>query len=493
MSAKPKYSAKVPSSIVTPNTVKTRIGTLKFLDGLPDASTVQKTYDQLDFGRGVEAFLIGIPAASVQSLKTGFSGAGFPPNRGIGITEQLADARSVFLTPNATVIYQWACMDVQAEPMVMEVPPGVLGILNDAYFRFVADMGQWGPDQGKGGKFLVVHESFKSSLPTEGYYLLKTRTYNNLFIVRAFVQGGDLAGTVQKVKAAERIYPLSAAANPPVQKFVNISGMKFNTVHANDFKFYEEINEVVQHEPSDAFDPDTVGLFASIGIKKGEPFKPNARMRAILKDAIAVANATARSIVFAPRDKRVKFFPDRQWCTGFLGGYTFADQGERMLDGRTLFHYYATGVTPAMVSKQPGVGSAYAFTARDKRGEYLDGGKTYKITLPGPVPAARFWSFTVYDNQTRSMLETDQALAGLDSTLPGVETNADGSATVYFGPKAPAGHEGNWVQTTPGKGWNVVLRLYGPLEPWLDRTWKPGDFELLKGTAARKTKNKAKK
>ncbi len=476
-----KYKADVPKSILTPDSVETRIGTLKFKDGLPDEETAKKVYDNLDFARGVEAFLAGIPATSVQALKNGFSEAGFPPNGAIGITESLSDARTLYLTPNATVVYQWFCMDVEKGPMVVEVPPAVLGIIDDAYFRFVTDMGQFGPDQGKGGKFLLVRDDYKGPLPKSGYYVVRTRTNNNLVIIRAFVQKGDLAGTVASVKAGTKMYPLSAAANPPAQKFVNISGLKFNTVHANDFKFFEELNEVVQHERGDFVDPEMVGLFGAIGIKKGKPFTPDARMKAILTDAVAVGNATSRAIVFASRDPEQKFFPDRQWLTGFLGGYTFSDNGERKLDGRTLFHYYATGATPAMAppATKPGVGSAYAYTARDSRGEYLDGGKTYKVTLAGPIPAARFWSFTVYDNQTRSMLETDQVSAGLDSTFPTMKKNADGSATVYFGPKAPAGQEGNWVQTIPGKGWNVILRLYGPTEAWHNKSWKPGDIELV--------------
>lgn len=132
-----------------------------------------------------------------------------------------------------------------------------------------------------------------------------------------------------------------------------------------------------------------------------------------------------------------------------------------------------------MVPTKAGVGSAYAYTAMDSRGEWLDGGKTYKVTLPGPIPAVRFWSFTASDNQTRSLLETDQVTAGIDSNLPGMKKSADGSVTIYFGPKAPAGQEKNWVQTMPGKTWNVCLRLYGPTQSWLDLTWKPGDIELV--------------
>ena len=476
-----KFKADIPSTITTPDSVETRIGTLKFHDGLPDQETAKKIYDHLDFARGVEAFLAGIPATSVQALKNGFIEAGFPPNGPIGITEQLSDARTLYLTPNATVVYQWFCMDVAKEPMVVEVPAAVLGIIDDAYFRFVTDMGVFGPDQGKGGKFLLVRDDYKGPLPKTGYNVVRTRTNNNLVIIRAFVQKGDLAGTVSSVKAGTRMYPLSAAATPPEQKFVNISGLKFNTVHANNFKFFEELNEVVQHERADFVDPEMAGLFGAIGIKKGSKFAPDARMKAILTDAVAVGNATSRAIVFASRDPGQKFFADRQWLTGFLGGYTFSDGGERKLDGRTLFHYYATGATPAMAppATKPGIGSAYAYTARDSRGEYLDGGKNYKVTLQGPIPAARFWSFTVYDNQTRSMLETDQISAGLDSTFPALKKEADGSASVYFGPKAPAGQEGNWVQTMPGKGWNVILRLYGPTEKWHDKSWKPGDIEFV--------------
>src|SRR5262249_52482767 len=190
-------------------------------------------------------------------------------------------------------------------------------------------------------------------------------------------RGGHSAAGCAKPKT-RTFYPWSAPASPPPTTFVDISSKQFNTIHSNDFKFYEEINEVIQHEPGGAFDPEIVGLFAAIGIKKGKPFAPDARMKAILVDAVAVGNAAARAILFAPRDPRVKFFPDRQWGNGFIGNsYQFLNDGERMLDARTLFHYAATGITPAMAAARPGSGSAYAFTSRDARGDFLDGGKTY--------------------------------------------------------------------------------------------------------------------
>jgi hypothetical protein len=143
-------------------------------------------------------------------------------------------------------------------------------------------------------------------------------------------------------------------------------------------------------------------------------------------------------------------------------------------------HFYATGITPAMSKAPVGKGSQYAIAYLDKEGNALDGSKTYKIHLPPNVPAKDFWSFTLYDNQTRSMLQTDQRFPGLDNNKEGLKQNADASYDVYFSPEPPAGLENNWIQTVPGKGWNVILRLYGPLQPWFDKTWRPGDPELVK-------------
>ena len=204
-------------------------------------------------------------------------------------------------------------------------------------------------------------------------------------------------------------------------------------------------------------------------------------MRKILAEGVAIGNATARSLTFRPREERLYFYPgQRQWYSPFTGGSSeFMNNGERVLDDRIIFHYYATGITPAMARAKVGTGSAYAIGAHDSTGRYLDGGKTYTVTLPAPIPAKDFWSFVVYDNQTRSVLETDQKSAGVDSNSPDIKANADGSYTVWFGPTPPPGKEGNWVQTMPGKSYNALLRLYGPLQPFFDKTWMPGDFELM--------------
>ena len=477
----PKFAPDVPAKITTPDTVTTRIGTLRFKDGTPDAATAKLVYDQLDFGRGIDAFMKGMSATSVHALCRGFEQAGIKLNQGIGISEDLLDARSLFLTANTTTVYVVLCVDLKDGPVVVRVPPRVLGPVDDANFRWVTDVGLTGPDKGAGGDYLFVPPGYKGALPAKGYHVANPRTNRLLVFYRAFVEKGDIAGAVTGVKAKAGVFPLSRAAAPPAANVVNISGLKFNTISANDFSYYEELNAVVQNEPADWVDPDTVGLYAAIGIRKGQPFAPDARMKGILTDSVAVANAIARTNLYASREPKTRIYTDRQWWTPFVGGsYQFLDGAERLLDARMMFFYYATGITPAMTESKPGTGSAYAITVRDATGAYLDPNRTYKVTLPGPIPAKDFWSFTVYDNQTRSLLPTDQKLAGVDSTVPGIRMNPDGGVTIWFGAKAPVGQEKNWVQTMPGTGYNIALRLYGPLQPWFDKTWRPGDVEEVR-------------
>ncbi|MDH5564819.1 MAG: DUF1254 domain-containing protein [Nitrospirota bacterium] len=475
---KPKYAAEVPEFLLTPDQVETKfLGELEFFDGMPSESTVKKAYDFLDLSRAVEAFLNGMPATSMYAMLEGLKDAGLKPGD-LALFEGLMDARTLFLTAQSTTPYAFAEIDLKNGPVVVEIPGPVLGALNDAFFRYVSDVGLTGPDQGKGGKYLFVGPDYEGDIP-EGYFVAKSPAYRHWLFMRVFVKDGDLEASTRALRERFRAYPLARASEPPKQQIYDLSGKQLNTIHANDEHYYEALNAVVQYEPADTFDPELVGLFASIGIKKGKPFAPDARMKKILKDAAAIGNATARSLTFSPRNSGAYFYPDRQWYTSFSGGYDFMNNGELVLDDRIMFHYAATGITPAMATPKAGTGSAYAATPKDAIGEYLDGGKTYKVTLPAPIPANNFWSFMVYSGQHRSMLETDQKSAGLDSNSPSVKPNNDESYTVWFGPKAPEGHEGNWVQTIPGKSYLTILRLYGPLEPWFDKTWKPGDLELV--------------
>ena len=477
---KMKMTTEIPEGIVTPDKLETRIGTLNLVDGVPDKATAQKVYDYLDFQRGVQAFMSSIQIASMDALRKGIVEFG-PPNTTAILFENLMDSSALWLTANTTSVYMAAWLELKDEPMVIETPPDVLGIIDDHWFKYVADFGRLGPDKSKGGKFLILPPGYEGEIP-EGYFVASTNTYGNWVIWRGFQVDGNPAPAVETTKKIFRIYPLSQKDNPPKMNFINVSGKFNNTIHRMDYEIFEEINEVVQAEPSQGQDPEILGILASIGIKKGQPFKPDARMKKILTEAADVGAATVRTIWSQPRDDMFYFFPGESvWMNPFPGGnHEWLNEGASLLDVRAGFHFYATGITPAMAKKIIGKGSKYAYAYTDAQGNPFDGSKTYKVHLPPNVPAKDFWSFTLYDNQIRSILQTDNRFPGIDNNKPGMIQNADGSYDVYFGPKAPKGQENNWLQTVPGKGWSVIFRLYGPLEPWFDKTWRPGEIELVK-------------
>ncbi|HZD33274.1 MAG TPA: DUF1254 domain-containing protein [Candidatus Angelobacter sp.] len=486
----------MPEQIMTPDKVETPIGTMQFFDGMPDKATVDKAYDNLLLIRGTEAFLNGIPATSLNAMLAGNALMGADASNKAVVMEQLLDAAPLFLTGNTDTVYVSVTLDLKKDgPTVVEIPPGCgPGTVNDAYFRFVVDMGAPGPDRGKGGKYLILPPDYKADLlgPIGGkeavvngqkYFVVKSPSYKNWLILRGFLVNGKTDAAVAMFKTGLKVYSLAQAAHPPAMEFIDGSRKAYNTIHANNYEFYEELHRVVEREPITMWDPEMLGLFASIGIEKGKPFAPDAHTQKILTDAAAIGNATARAIFLRPRLENAYYYPNSAWATAFVGGsYEWlkdGGDGGRNLDARTLFFYAATVNTPAMVLKNIGVGSQYAYASTDKVGNYLDGSKNYKLHIPANPPAKDFWSVVVYDPQTRSELQTSQTFPSKNNKRDKLMMNPDGSVDLYYGPKAPSGKETNWTQTVPDKGWFVILRLYGPLEPWFDKTWRPGEFELV--------------
>jgi hypothetical protein len=512
-----ELAADVLATLSTADRLESRIGPLEFTDGARTAKTVETLYDHLDFIHGLNAFLTAFPAASTQAIRQGFLDVGVQDNT-VLIFSELMDSSSRFLTANADTVYYIAFVDLTRGPMVVETPPMALGTFDDMWFQWIIDFGMPGPDRGAGGRFLLVPPGHDGTLPEGGFYVGHSRTNRVLMLGRSFMQDDDPAPTVATIKSTLKLYPYTPggagtsigtllqgeiplpgpAAEVPETTFVEASGLTFNTIPPTDAGFFAMVHALVQDEAIGATDSEILGHLAEIGIAKGKPFAPDDRMRRILDDAATVGNATSRALMFDARgEEDFAWYPDSGWTNMLFGGGYLFDRpipqvtpdgiepfpptGARKHDLRTMFFYGYTGITPAMAMRLTGIGSQYLVAFMDSNRAFLDGARSYTVTLPPDIPQARFWSLTLYDNQTRSMLVTPQRFprAGSQSyPSPSAVANPDGSTTIYVGPEQPVDvADGNWIQTVPGKGYFAILRLYSPLAPFFDRSWRVGEFE----------------
>jgi hypothetical protein len=511
--------AAIPASVSTPDQVESRIGTLEFKDGAPSAATVVKVYDQIDFTHAYNTFMNSLDGVSIASFRKGWANVGMNDNE-VTVYSELMDAKSLYLTANVDTVYFFGGLDLSKGPMVLEVPPKALGAIDDQWFRWVIDIGLPGPDRGEGGKYLILPPGYTGPLPEGGFYIAHAKTNYVLWFARAFLENkSDPKPVVASIKQFTKVYPyepggvgtsiaeflsgkgkLGRITTPPPTVFHEGSGKVMNTLPPNDYSFYEVLNDIVQQEPATSQNAELMGSMAAIGIVKGKPFAPDARMKKILTEAVAVGNAATRTLFMSPRDPSWYYYPDSSWSNLlFQTGYEFetpipqitaegvkpySATGYRTLDARSYFFYGVTGITPGMAMRLTGVGSQYLLTMADANKQFFNGAKTYKVTLPKDIPETNFWSFTVYDNQTRSMLDTPQRYprAGSQSfPSPAAEADAKGITTIYFSPTQPEGvKRGNWIQTDPTKGWFTILRLYSPAESFFTKTWRPSEIELMR-------------
>jgi hypothetical protein len=476
----------IPASITAPAKAETSIGTLEYFDGVPTPATVQTLYDYLDTSRAANVFVNSIPMLSMYTLREGQAGIGADASHKIAIWDGLMDSTTLLLTGNTSTMYAVGFLDLGKDgPTVIDLPPGMLGILDDMAFRYMTDLGVAGPDQGKGGKYLVLPPAYQGEVP-EGYFVVPSKTNGVWLFMRGYLDK-DLP-LEQAIPAASanirdhlKVYPLSTKDQPPAMEFINVSGKRMNTILPNDISFFEKLHDLIQGEPDDYLGPEAKGMMAAIGIEKGKPFAPDARMQKILTDAAAIGNGAARAISFFPREPgNLIYGEDSAWMMAYANKDTsFTRNGAYNLDARALFHFGYICVSPAMAVTVAGKGSDYGLIALDSQRRPLDGAKTYRLHLPPNPPVKDFWALTLYDTQTRSQLQTDQQFPTLGSQTEGVQPNPDGSYDIYFAPEPPAGKAGNWLQTIPGKSWWLALRMYGPLEPWIDQSWRPGEIELM--------------
>jgi hypothetical protein len=451
----------------------------EFVGGYPTKATIEKAYMQLDVQRATQVYIDFMSLASQNAIfESTIKDYGQTRAGDVGIFTEPGKGKSVAigLTYNTESIYSTAFTDLKVDgPTVVETPPNVLGIVDDGWMRFITDLGNAGPDKGKGGKYLLLPPGYDGDVP-EGYFVFECPTYRNWVMVRGFVQNtGTGDDAIAYYKDNFKIYSLATGPREDA-KYESISFKEGNTTHPRDISYFNLLDKIVQYEPASAFSAYELGLLKAIGIEKGIEFAPDERMKKILAEGVKIGDAIAKANAYSHREPTVRIYPDRKYENIFLGGsHEFKNGDALLLDARLLFHYEAIVVTPAMARKMVGIGSQYLCVYRDAEDNFLMGDHSYKMHLPAGIPAKDFWSVTVYHPDTRSLLQNGQDKPSV-STYDDPVFNEDGSIDIYFGQEAPKGSEKNWVKTIPGEGWFTYIRLYGPLDAYFDQTWKPDDI-----------------
>lgn len=511
----------IDESIPTSKVINSKIGKLSFPLGYPTDKTAQMLEDEMLYINAVNAYNNTIQGASLWALRKGFAELGAQDGDFI-VSPEMVDGKALMLTANMDTYYFWGNLDLSNGPLVVETPPNVLGIFDDFWFNWISDFGLAGPDRGKGGKYLLVPHDYEGTLPEGGYYIAHAKTNLITMLGRLFLVDNSTANSDMLVKENLKVYPyipgsegssigsylngkntIAGLSKLKTPNFIDVTGKDFNTLPPVNYNHFLYINELIQSQPVGSLSPEIMGQLAAIGIVKGKEFNPDERTKSILNKAVKVANAYSRTAAMgALPNSPFRYYEEESswWNPLFDGGYLFQtpppeigeggkiipyeNDGARKITARTSFFYLATGITPAMCMRLTGIGSQYLVGTLDAEGNALNGKNTYKLTLPKGIPQERFWSTTVYDNQTRSMIQTDQRYprAGSQSfPSPAAKANEDGSITLYYGPQKPDGvAEGNWIQTIPNKGWFQIIRCYSPSQGFFDKSWRPGEVQLVK-------------
>ncbi|MGA7224605.1 MAG: DUF1254 domain-containing protein [Candidatus Acidiferrales bacterium] len=430
--------------------------------------------------RAVEAVIWGMPALNynlmyqemVRNTQGGFNQVLY--------WSRLLDWKNQTLTPNPDVIYLMPFINTKdIGPVVLEIPPADDGVFNGSIMNYwqaaIEDVGPGGVDKGKGGKYLILPPSYDKAKVPDGYIAMPSDTYQGYALLRSVLKSGSDADVAKAVTYSKRIklYPLSQAANPPETKFVDASEAVFDSTIQYDVRFFELLNQMVQAEPWLERDKAMIDPLKTIGIERGKPFKPDAKTKQILSDAIQEAKAwfDARYDTLPPYyDGERWFFPITEEMHQNIMSF-FQTPDSYPIDAR------GTAYTLAFFSaKHIGEAQYYLLTGSDKDGKPLDGKSSYRLNVPANAPVTQYWSMTVYNRDTHAFIR-NAARVGRSSQSPGLQKNADGSADIFFGSKAPSGQESNWVPTDVNGRFEVLSRFYGPKKPLFDKTWKLPDIE----------------
>jgi hypothetical protein len=433
--------------------------------------------------RAIEAVIWGMPAVNFDRMYQAMvhdANAGEGSNKVVYWSRPLT-WKNQTLTPNPDTIYLMPFFNTKdVGPMVLEIPPAdsgsITGSVDDCWQTAIEDVGPAGVDKGKGGKYLILPPGYKEKVPS-GYIPMASETYQSYALLRSNLKSSGDADIADAVTYGKRIkvYPLSQAHHPPDTQFIDAIDVVFDATIPYDLRFFQSLDRVVQIEPWLTRDKVMIDQLKSIGIEKGKPFNPDATTRDILNRAVLEAHAWFQShyeAAFIPpfnEGTHWTFPVSMELAKGIQSNYV--DPDSYPIDARGLSYSWAF-----FSAKHLGAGQYYLMAINDKVGQPFSGAATYRLNVPANPPVTLYWSATTYDRATHALIRNMQ-WASRASTTPGVQKNGDGSVDVYFGPKAPAGKESNWIPTDANGKFEVLFRFYGPQKPLFDKSWKLPDIE----------------
>jgi hypothetical protein len=433
--------------------------------------------------RAVEAVIWGMPAVNTDLMYQAMVREAKGSWNQIVYWSRLSDWKNQTLTPNPDAIYLMPFFNTKdAGPMVLEIPPAdegsITGNIVDVWQAALEDIGPAGVDKGKGGKILILPPGYKDKAP-DGYIALQSETYQGYALLRSILPSGSDADIAKAVAYGRRVrlYPLSQAVNPPPTVFVDAADVMFDATITYDLRFFRSLDRIVQIEPWLERDKAMIDQLKSIGIEKGNLFNPDQKTQDILnaaaREAKAWIEARYESFFSQPFAEGARWAFPASAAVGEGHATFFAKPDVYPVDDRGIMYSYGF-----ISIKHPGAGQYYLMTIKDKDGKDFDGASTYRLTVPANAPVRQYWSATAYDRATHALIRNLPRSSRSSQNLD-LQKNADGSVDVYFGPRAPAGKEANWVPTSANGQFEVLFRFYGPEPALFEKTWKLPDVERL--------------
>ncbi len=423
-----------------------------------------------------------MPLMNYKGYRDGLTDLGVGPSD-IGYYSQVQDWKMQVATPNNTtpmILTHWNFKD---GPIVIELPGsadgiGIFGTIMDSWERALDDVGAFGRDRGLGAKYVLVPPNYNGPLLPNAYVYTQ-ETYNGMMVLRPIMKGGPTPENLAKATALAKqvkVYPLSQANKPPKNKYVDLYGKVVEGIPLYS-NIHEEIHEIIQEEVVLDRDQSMMGLLAQIGIKKGEKFQPDAKLKAILDEAAAEAHEYL--IEQYHRVLTPLVYEGKKWRSLVPAGVRETDF---TWEFPSYYDYHARGaVYYGLITsiKNYGAATFYVTLAETQGGEWMDGSKNYKLVMPADAPVRDFWSITTYDLESASYVR-EVPRSTIDSNMKDIKKNADGTVDIYFGPTAPNGKEGNWLPTDPNRRFFMMARFYGPQPGLYDGSFELNNIELVR-------------